>query len=79
MLIEIDICKEIKLHLGEQGRSEKWLAEQIGVNRSTLNRNLKKRSLDSDCIAAISNALSVCFFQRLADASAKSIEKQKKQ
>ena len=65
---KIDICQEIKRHLDAQGQSEKWLAEKMGLTRSTLNRNLKKRSLDSDWLADISDFIGVCLFQMLADA-----------
>ena len=65
---KINICQEIKRHLEAQGQSEKWLAEKLGLPRSTLNRNLKKRSLDSDWLADISDFLGVCFLQMLADA-----------
>ena len=75
---EIDICQEIKRHLDAQGQSEKWLAEQIGLTRSTLNRNLKKRSLDSDWLADISHILGVGFLKMLADAETEKREKQKK-
>jgi len=74
----MDICHEIKRHLDAQGHSEKWLAEQIGIDRSTLNRNLKKRSLDCDLLSDISNVLGVCFLQILADDEREKREKQTK-
>ena len=75
---KINICQEIKSHLDAQGQSEKWLAEKLGLPRSTLNRNLKKRSLDSDLLSDISDFLGACFLKMLADAERVKRENQKK-
>ena len=78
MLLEIDICREIKRQLKEQRRSVRWLAAQIGCDHSSLNRKLKYRSMDSDLLARISDILDVSFLRILSDALAEEREKRKK-
>ena len=78
MLLEIDICHEIKRHLKMQRRSVRWLAAQIGRDHSWLNRKLKYRSMDTDLLARISYVLDVCFLRILSDALTEEREKRKK-
>ena len=78
MLLEIDICHEIKRRLDAQGQSVRWLAAQIGRDHSCLNKKLKYRSMDSDLLVRISDILDVNFLQMLADALAEEREKRKK-
>ena len=78
MLLKIDICHEIKRQLKAQRRSVRWLAKQINKDHSTLNRNLKYRSMDSDWLASISDVLNVSFLQMLADDFLEERENRKK-
>ena len=78
MLLEIDICHEIKRRLKTQRRSVRWLAAQIGRDHSALNKKLKYRSMDSDLLARISDVLEVNLLQLLADAYTEEKEKRKK-
>ena len=78
MLLEIDICHEIKQELKVQRRSVRWLAAQIGRDHSSLNRKLQYRSMDSDLLINISNILDVIFLLILHDALEEEREKRGK-
>jgi transcriptional regulator with XRE-family HTH domain len=45
--------------LRERARSENWLASQIGVHQTTLNRQIKKNTLPAETVAKAAEALGV--------------------
>ena len=59
-----------KIHIGEkiakelitQKRSVNWLADEIGCDRSNLNKQLKNRHIHPQKLHLISKALNVDFF-----------------
>lgn len=59
----IHIGKLIEKTMKEQGRANKWLAEYICVCPPAITKLYKKKSIDTDQLMLISQALNVDFFQ----------------
>jgi len=56
------ICQKIK----EDGRTKKWLAQQIGCDPSNLCKHLSNRSIHIDLLIKISAAMKYNFFEDIA-------------
>ena len=56
------ICSKIE----KDGRTKKWLAKQIGCDRSSLSRMLANKSLNTGQLINICVALNHNFFEELA-------------
>ncbi|MDR1601475.1 MAG: XRE family transcriptional regulator [Tannerella sp.] len=56
------ICRKMKA----EGRTKKWLAEQVGCDPSSLCKALKKNYLDTDLLYRISLAMHHDFFSYLS-------------
>ena len=63
----IHIGKLIEMTMKEQGRANKWLAECICVCPPAITKLYKKKSIDTDRLMLISQALNVDFFQYYSD------------
>jgi IS30 family transposase len=66
----INIGKIISDFLKSEGRTSKWLAQQINLGESTLCRTLKRNTIRTDILYNISNALNHDFFRYFSDAIA---------
>lgn len=64
---EIHIGQLIKAELKRQGRTNKWLAEQIACNPRTISKIFQKRVIDTQQLLLISKALDFDFFQCYSD------------
>jgi hypothetical protein len=64
----INIGSIIREELRRQGRTNKWLAEQIGVNTRTVNKIFLKSVIDTQQLMLISQALHVDFFKLYSEA-----------
>ena len=64
---EIHIGQLIKAELRRQGRTNKWLAEQIACNPRTISKIFQKRVIDTQQLLLISKALDFDFFQHYSD------------
>lgn len=61
--MEVHIGNVIKEELIRQGRSASWLARVLYCDRSNVYKLFKKKSLDSDLLLRISEALQTDFFR----------------
>jgi plasmid maintenance system antidote protein VapI len=59
---EIHIGSIIRCELRKQNKSNRWLAEQIGVVPRTINKIFVKEYVDTQLLLNISTALKVDFF-----------------
>ena len=59
---EIHIGSIIRGELRKQNKSNRWLAEQIGVIPRTINKIFVKEYVDTQLLLNISTALKVDFF-----------------
>lgn len=59
---ELHIGQLIKQELVRQGRSNKWLAEQIHCNPHSISKIFQKRIMDTQQLFLISRALQYDFF-----------------
>jgi len=59
---EIHIGEVICAQLAKDGRSKKWLAEQVHYEHSYLCKILKKQHINTDLLLRISRALQYDFF-----------------
>jgi plasmid maintenance system antidote protein VapI len=65
----------VKIHIGEiicqklkaEGRTKKWLAEQVHCNQSNFCKLLQKPTMDTDLLMRISFALQDNFFSHLSN------------
>ena len=57
----------IKEELRRQGRTNKWLAEQIHVNPRTVNKIFLKSVIDTQQLLVISRALGYDFFKLFSE------------
>ena len=60
---ETHIGQLIKQTMQKQGRKNEWLAEQIGVQASAISKIYQKKSLNTEQLVRISQALGVDFFK----------------
>jgi hypothetical protein len=60
---EIHIGDLILQKLKDEKRSVAWLAGEIDVEPSTLRKRLKKKSIDTELLRQISDALFYSFFK----------------
>lgn len=63
----LHIGKIIQQEMHRQGRTNKWLAEQINCQPSTICKIYKKQYMDTYQLLNISRALSVDFFRYFSD------------
>lgn len=61
--MDVHIGSIIKEELLRQGRTASWLARALYCDRSNVYKLFKKRSLDSDLLLRISEALRTDFFR----------------
>ena len=59
---QIHIGSIIRCELRKQNRSNRWLAEQIGVIPRTINKIFLKQDMDTTQLFRISKAMQVDFF-----------------
>ena len=59
---QIHIGSIIRCELRKQNRSNRWLAEQIGVVPRTINKIFLKQDMDTTQLFRISKAMQVDFF-----------------
>lgn len=62
-MVSIHIGNVIKEELRRQGRTNKWLAEQIHVNPRTVNKIFLKSVIDTQQLFVISKAMDYDFFK----------------
>ncbi|MDR2963263.1 MAG: hypothetical protein LBU90_06505 [Bacteroidales bacterium] len=60
---EIHIGNRVCDFLKKEGRSKKWLAEQVGVSSSSLVRTLQHPSMNTHLLLRISKTLKHNFFE----------------
>lgn len=60
---ETHIGQLIRQIMQKQGRKNEWLAEQIGVQSSAISKIYQKKSLNTEQLVRISQALGVDFFK----------------
>lgn len=53
----------IREELRKQGKSNKWLAEQLNVNPRTVNKIFLKQDIDTNQLYLISKILDIDFFK----------------
>ena len=59
---QIHIGSIIRCELRKQNRSNRWLAEQIGVIPRTINKIFLKQDIDTAQLFRISKAMQIDFF-----------------
>ncbi|MDR3094381.1 MAG: XRE family transcriptional regulator [Bacteroidales bacterium] len=57
------ICQRLK----DEGRTKKWLADQVNCDPSNFCKTLKNKHIDTDLLLSISFALNYNFFISFAD------------
>ena len=57
----------IREELRAQRKTAVWLADELGCNRSNIYKIFNRRSIDSELLLRISNALGRNFFQPYLD------------
>lgn len=65
--MDVHIGSIIKEELLRQGRTASWLAHVLYCDRSNVYKLFKKKSLDSDLLLRISEALQTDFFRCYSD------------
>jgi hypothetical protein len=60
--IMVDIGKEIRAELHQQGRTVTWLAQQLDMRRATLYAVFRKNSIDTYLLKRIGQLLNKDFF-----------------
>jgi plasmid maintenance system antidote protein VapI len=65
--MQIHIGHLIRDELRRQGRTNEWLADQIGVNIRTVNKIFLKQTIDTLQLYQISKALDTDFFSFYSD------------
>ncbi|MBR6291999.1 MAG: helix-turn-helix transcriptional regulator [Bacteroidales bacterium] len=65
--MQIHIGSIIRDELRRQGRSNAWLADNIGVNIRTVNKIFLKSTIDTQQLYIISRALGIDFFQHYSN------------
>ena len=58
----VDIGKEIRAELHQQGRTVTWLAQQLDMRRATLYAVFRKNSIDTYLLKRIGQLLNKDFF-----------------
>lgn len=66
--MQIHIGNLIRDELHRQGNTNQWLADQLSIDRSTLQRLFNKPSIDSQQLFRISKILGTNFFRYYCDA-----------
>lgn len=61
--MQIHIGNLIRDELRRQGRTNQWLANQLDIDRRTLQRLYNKPSIDTNQLLRISKALDTDFFE----------------
>lgn len=61
--MQIHIGNLIRDELRRQGRTNQWLADQLGIDRRTLQRQYNKPSIDTQQLLRISKILSIDLFK----------------
>lgn len=67
MASNIDIGKQIKEILLQQGKSVSWLARELGTNRMACYRMFSKQSVDTEVLRRVSIILKYDFFKVYSD------------
>lgn len=67
MANNIDIGKQIKEILLQQGKSVSWLARELGANRMACYRMFSKQSVDTEVLRRVSIILKYDFFKVYSD------------
>lgn len=67
MANNIDIGKQIKEILLQQGKSVSWLARELGTNRMACYRMFSKQSVDTEVLRRVSIILKYDFFKVYSD------------
>ena len=65
--MQIHIGNLIRDELRRQGRTNQWLADQLGIDRSTLQRLFNKPSIDTQQLFRISKTLGKDLFMHYSD------------
>ena len=65
--MQIHIGNLIRDELRRSGHTNQWLADQLSVERSTVQRLFNKPSIDTQQLLLISTALNVDFFRIYSD------------
>ncbi|MBO7490497.1 MAG: XRE family transcriptional regulator [Bacteroidales bacterium] len=65
--MQIHIGNLIRDELRRQGRTNQWLADQLDIDRRTLQRFYNKSSIDSQLLLRISKILDTDFFKSYSD------------
>ena len=66
--MQIHIGNLIRDELRRQGRTNQWLADQLGVERSTIQRLFNKHSIDTQQLLRISKILGKDLFAHYSQA-----------
>lgn len=65
--MQIHIGNIIRDELRRQDRTNQWLADQLGIDRSTLQRLFNKSSIDTQQLFRISRTLGKDLFKHYSD------------
>ena len=71
------IGNKIKDVIAQQGRTTRWLAEQIPCERTNAYKILKRSTMDIDLLQRIAQILEYDFFKDLSDETFKGIQPDK--
>ena len=66
--MQIHIGNLIRDELHRQGKTNQWLADQLSIDRSTLQRLFNKNSIDTHQLLRISKILETDFFRPYSNA-----------
>ena len=67
IIMQIHIGHLIRDEVRRQGRTNQWLADQMSIDRSTLQRLFNKPSIDTQQLFRISKILGRDFFRHYSD------------
>ena len=63
----MNVGEKIKIELKKQGRTARWLAEQIPCERTNVYKIFRRPDIDTDLLQRISVILKHDFFKDLSD------------